>query len=98
MRGQFIGVDVFEDLKVFVIFTGYDGFDIGFIILWFQQGSVDSIEGWGKLFNIAIMFVGIVDDMPEHHGRDGIDLVAPLWCKSFDWARGYYGIVREVSR
>jgi hypothetical protein len=45
MRGQFIGIDVFKDLKVFVIFTGYDGFDIGFIILWFIQGSIDFIEG-----------------------------------------------------
>jgi hypothetical protein len=45
MRGQFIGVDVFENLKVLVIFRGYDGFDIRVIILGFLQGSIDFIQG-----------------------------------------------------
>jgi hypothetical protein len=43
--GQFVGIDFFEDLKVLMIFTGYDGFDVWFIILWFLQGSIDFIEG-----------------------------------------------------
>jgi hypothetical protein len=45
MRGQFVGIDFFENLKVLVVFTGYDGFDIWFIILWFVQGGIDFIEG-----------------------------------------------------
>jgi hypothetical protein len=44
MRGQFIGIDFFENLKVLVVFMGYDGFDIWFIILWFLRGGVDFIE------------------------------------------------------
>jgi hypothetical protein len=35
MRGQFIGIDVFENLKVMVIFRGFDGFDIRVVILGF---------------------------------------------------------------
>jgi hypothetical protein len=45
MRGQFVGVDVFENVKVMVIFGGYDGFDVRVVILGFLQGSVDVIEG-----------------------------------------------------
>jgi hypothetical protein len=45
IRGQFIGMDFFENVKVLVVFPGYDGFDIWSIILWFLKGSVDFIEG-----------------------------------------------------
>jgi hypothetical protein len=45
MRGQFMGIDVFENLKLFVIFWGYDSLDIGFVVTWLLQGSIDFIEG-----------------------------------------------------
>jgi hypothetical protein len=45
MRGQFVGVDCFENFKVMVIFRGYDGFDVRVVILGCLQGSVDFVEG-----------------------------------------------------
>jgi hypothetical protein len=43
-EGQFVGIDFFENLKVSVVFMGYDSFNIGFIILLFLQISIDFIE------------------------------------------------------
>jgi hypothetical protein len=45
IRWQFIGIDIFKNLKVFAIFMEYNGFDIQFVLLWFLQGSIDFIEG-----------------------------------------------------
>jgi hypothetical protein len=45
MRGQFVGIDFFKNLKVMVIFRGYDGSDVRVGILGFLQRSVDFIEG-----------------------------------------------------
>jgi hypothetical protein len=45
MRGQFISIDIFENLKVIVIFRGYDSFDVRVVIFGFLQGSIDFIEG-----------------------------------------------------
>jgi hypothetical protein len=98
MRGQFIGIDFFENLKVLVVFTGYNSFVIWFIIFCFLQGGMDFSDGWGELFNIAIMLVGIVDDMLEHCSRDGENLVPSLYHESFDWDGGYNGKVEQVSR
>jgi hypothetical protein len=93
MRGQFVGIGFFENLKIMVIFRGYNGFDVRIVILGFLQGSVDFIEGQGELFNFAIVPIGIVNDMSEHRGRDGTDLVPSLWGESFDWDGGYHGMV-----
>jgi hypothetical protein len=98
MRVQFISIDFFENLKVLVVFTGYDGFHTWFIILWFLEGSINFIKGWGELFNIAIMLIGIVDDIPEYCSRDSTDLVPLLRHESFDWDRGYHGTVGQASR
>jgi hypothetical protein len=45
MRGQFIGIDFFENIKVMVIFGRYAGSDVRVIIVGFLQGSVDFING-----------------------------------------------------
>jgi hypothetical protein len=93
MRGQFISIDLFKNLQVMVIFRGYNGFDIRVVIFGFLQCSVDLIKGWGELFNFAIAPIGIINDVLEHSGRNSTDLVPILWGKSFDWDRGYHGIV-----
>jgi hypothetical protein len=71
----------------------YDCFNIPFVILWFLQSSVDCIEGYGKLLNIAIALIGIIDNIPEYGSRDGIDLFPSLWYESLNWDGGYYGIL-----
>jgi hypothetical protein len=93
MRGQFISINIFENLKVLVVFIGYDGFNIWFIIHWFLQGIVDFIEGEGKLFDITIILIGIVNDMPEYCSRDSTDLVPLLQHKSSYQDRGYCSMV-----
>jgi hypothetical protein len=45
MRGQFIGIDFFENCKVMVIFGRYDISDVRVVVFGFLQGSVDFIKG-----------------------------------------------------
>jgi hypothetical protein len=73
MRRQFVGIDLFEDFEIFVVFWGYDGLQVRLGVIWFCKSGVDFLQWQGKLFNFTIPVVGVIDDVSEGGGRNSAD-------------------------
>jgi hypothetical protein len=96
VQGQFVGIDVFENLEVLVIFGQHNTVDILFIVFLVGERNINFVEGECELFDLSVMIICIMDNMSESGSRYGAYFIPEFHRNTFNGGGSNPFTVRET--